>query len=218
MQESLVRQYAALSGCPRAANVIGRGVFGWAHVAPLLMLMCTVGCAGEKLKSIKGMEQFQREVLESPQPVLLAFYKGGCATCVPLDPVLEKLDEEYKGRAVVAKCMLMTLFFYNTCPELRERYDISFYPTVLLFVDGEEKKRWIIHYNIDNYRKQLDHWLAPTTQATSQAATQATTRAATRAATQAARLVVTQVSSRPASAPAPRVPASAAQGGPSSGP
>lgn len=190
MQEISVRQSVAPGRAPRAANVIGRGIFGWAHMALLLMLMCMVGCGGGKLKPIQGVEQFQQEVLEAPQPVLVVFYKGGCATCIALEPTLDKLADEYQGRVVVAKFQMVTAFFFTTCPELRDRYDISFYPTVLLFVAGEEKKRWIIHYDINNYRKQLDHWVAPTTQA----------------------------ASRPASPPARKAPAPAPKGGPSPGP
>jgi thioredoxin 1 len=192
VQESLTWQSASVEGSPRDAT--GRGVLRLAHTTMLLGLMCAVGCAGEKLKSIQGMEQFQQEVLASPQPVLLAIYKGGCATCVALDPVLEQLNEEYKGRAVVAKFMLMTFFFQNTSPELREKYDIQFYPTVLLFVNGQEKQRWVISYKADGYREHLDRWLAPTAQAPGQA--------------------VTRVISRPISALAPRAPASITEGGP----
>ena len=41
--------------------------------------------------------------------------------------------------------MIMTFFFGVTAPELREGYDISFVPTAILFVNGQEKRRWMLN-------------------------------------------------------------------------
>jgi thioredoxin 1 len=170
VRKTPVRQSVVLGGRPRAAKLIGRGALGLAPMILFVVLTCMAGCGGANLTPIKGMEQFQQQVLASPQPVMIVFYKGGCPTCIALEPTLDTLADEYRGRAVLAKFEMMTPFFFTTCPELRDQYDISFYPTVLLFVNGEEKKRWIIHYDIQNYRQHLDHWVGSTTRPAAQAA------------------------------------------------
>ncbi len=126
------------------------------------------GCAGGKVTRIADEAAFQKIVLGADQPVLVDFYKGGCATCIPLDGVMDQLVEDYKGRAVVAKFETMTGFFGIPSRQIKEKYDIVFFPTAILFVNGQEKKRWIIRYDINRYRKELDqHVPASTTQTAS---------------------------------------------------
>jgi len=119
------------------------------------------GCAGTKPTKIHDIDEFREVVLNSDKPVLVDFYKGGCATCIPLDSVMDQLTDEYRGRAVVAKFETMTPFFGVPSPELKERYDIVFFPTAVLFVKGEVKKRWIMRYAMDGYRKVLDEYVPP---------------------------------------------------------
>jgi thioredoxin-like negative regulator of GroEL len=83
------------------------------------------------------------------------FYKGGCPTCLLLDGTMNKLADEYKGRAVVARFELMKPYFAVTAPGLKAKYDISLFPTVVLFVNGEERHRWVMEYKIDKYRSVL---------------------------------------------------------------
>lgn len=125
------------------------------------LTMLVGGCAGGKVTRIANADAFQEIVLRSDKPVLVDFYKGGCATCIPLDSVMDKLVDEYRGRAVVAKFQTMTAFFGIPSREIKHRHDIVFFPTVILFVNGQEKKRWVMRYSIDNYRKELDKYVQP---------------------------------------------------------
>ena len=104
---------------------------------------------------------FEREVLQASEPVLVDFYKGGCPTCLMLNPGLDQLAEEYQGRVLLAKFQLMTAYLVTTSVEIKKKYDIAFFPTVLLFVNGEEKRRWVMHYEMDDYRKALDEVAGP---------------------------------------------------------
>lgn len=121
------------------------------------------GCAGGKVTRIRDEQEFKQMVLESDRPVLVDFYKGGCATCVPLDGVMDQLVDEYQDRALIAKFETMTAFFGVPSPQIKHRYDIAFFPTAVLFVNGEVKKRWIMRYNLDNYRQELNKYVAPAT-------------------------------------------------------
>lgn len=123
-------------------------------------LCVTTGCTGPKYQKIEGEAQFRQVVLEADRPALVDFYKGGCPTCGLAEGTLNKLADEYEGRVVFAGFEAMTATFHVPSPEIKDRYDIRFFPTVVLFVDGQEYKRWILDYGIDNYREVLDEVLA----------------------------------------------------------
>ncbi len=128
----------------------------WRIVMLGLLGLLAAGCADPKPINPKTTEEFDAVIMQNPQPVLMDFYKGGCPSCILLDPVMDDLADEYDGHAVVAKFMLMTPTFGITSKELDDRYDIAFYPTVILFENGLEKKRWVAHYLINDYRHALD--------------------------------------------------------------
>lgn len=119
------------------------------------------GCAGAKLVPLENANDFHQAVANPDKPVLVVFYKTGCPTCAALEPTLDKLADEYKGRAVIAKYRHMSPLFIYTSKEIRDEYDVNLTPTVLLFVKGQEKQRWLSDYNINDYRKALDEYCSP---------------------------------------------------------
>lgn len=134
-------------------------------VACVFLLAMAGGCAGGKMTPIRDAAEFKEVVLKSDRPVVVDFYKSGCPTCIALDGPMDKLAEEYKGRAIVAKFMLMQATSAVTSPELRDKYNIWNFPTVILFVNGREKWRFLRRYDLDEYRKAINEALAvPTTQ------------------------------------------------------
>ena len=145
------RRFAGSTGRPRLAWVAGLGLAALALLAG--------GCGGGKLTLLPGPRAFQEQVLQADRPVLVQFYKDGCMWCGLLEPALARLAEDYQGRAVFAKYRLMTRSMGVTNWELRTKYGIHWYPTVILFVNGQEKKRWVVAYDIKSYRKALDEAL-----------------------------------------------------------
>lgn len=117
------------------------------------------GCSGDKVPSMETQEQFE-QALATGRPVLVDFYKGACPTCVPVDDIMATLQQEYGDRVIIAKFMIMKAYFAVTAPELKERYDIIWFPTVILFDDGREVQRWPLRYDTDCYRQALDAALA----------------------------------------------------------
>ena len=74
---------------------------------------------------------FQSEVLDSEQPVLVDFWAPWCAPCRMLAPTVEEVAGEYSDRIKVGKL--------NT-DEARQaavKYNIQSIPTLLLFKNGE---------------------------------------------------------------------------------
>ena len=127
-----------------------------------LLVLAAGGCAGgPKAVSLKDAAEFKSLVTGADKPVLVMFYKGGCASCIALEPTIDQLASEYEGRAVVAKYMILTFTFGVTSPELKEKYGVVFVPHVALLVNGQEKQHWIMEYSIDGYRKALNEAVGP---------------------------------------------------------
>ena len=135
-----------------------RGIAGLALCAAALALVG--GCSSDAATLVETGEDFHRVVEDANRPVLVEFFKGGCATCVFMEPGLNQLAAEYRGRATVARYFEMNFVFIPTSIEISNRYQVYFVPTVLLLVNGKEKKRWFMEYDMNVYRQALDEALA----------------------------------------------------------
>ena len=74
---------------------------------------------------------FQKEVLESPIPVLVDFFATWCGPCRMIAPYLQEIAEEYEGKVKVGKVDV------DEEEALAIEYKVSAIPLVLLFKDGK---------------------------------------------------------------------------------
>ena len=74
---------------------------------------------------------FQTEVLESEQPVIVDFWAEWCAPCRMVAPILDQIAGERAGVVRVAKVNI------DEQPALARRFGVQSVPTIVLFKDGE---------------------------------------------------------------------------------
>ena len=78
-----------------------------------------------------GEGNFEAEVVESSQPVVVDFWAEWCPPCKMLSPLLDKVAAQYEGRLKVVKCNI------EENQDIAAKYAIYSIPNLLFFRDGQ---------------------------------------------------------------------------------
>ncbi|HTV48977.1 MAG TPA: thioredoxin [Phycisphaerae bacterium] len=80
---------------------------------------------------------FDQEVLNCSDPVLVDFWAEWCGPCRMLAPTIDELASEYKGKVKVGKVDT------DSNRNIAMKFNISAIPTIILFSRGQTAKRFV---------------------------------------------------------------------------
>lgn len=76
-------------------------------------------------------DTWNKEVIQSPQLVMVDFWATWCAPCKIIAPAVEELSKEYEGKAKFVKVNT------DENPDLASQYNIRGIPTLMFFKNGK---------------------------------------------------------------------------------
>ncbi|MBC6497148.1 MAG: thioredoxin [Alphaproteobacteria bacterium GM7ARS4] len=74
---------------------------------------------------------FDKEVVQSSQPVVVDFWAQWCGPCKQIAPFLEEIEAEKKEQLKVVKVDI------DTNPQTPQKYNVRALPTLVIFRDGK---------------------------------------------------------------------------------
>lgn len=90
--------------------------------------------ASEKIVTLSS-DSFERDVLQSKDPVLVDFWAEWCGPCRMVAPTLDQLADEMDGKVKIAKLNV------DHNQDVAFKYQVSSIPTFILFKDGKVADR-----------------------------------------------------------------------------
>ena len=95
-------------------------------------------------------ENFDAEVIQSEQPVLVDFWASWCAPCRMIAPTVEELAGEYAGRLKVGKLNV------DEHADVAARYNVRGIPTLLVIASGQVQNQIVGASSKENIVRMIE--------------------------------------------------------------
>ena len=98
-------------------------------------------------------ENFDQEVLQSEQAVLVDFWASWCGPCRMVSPLIDEIALDFQGKAKVGKVNV------DEQQELAKKYRVMTIPTVIVFKNGEVAEKKVGAYPKEEFAQMLQRVL-----------------------------------------------------------
>ena len=96
---------------------------------------------------------FDDEVLNSSQPVVVDFWAEWCMPCLMVAPIIEQLAQEYDGKVKFGKLNV------DENRSIAIRFSIQAIPTLLIFKDGQLVQKFVGLRSKADLKREIDSLL-----------------------------------------------------------
>ena len=105
--------------------------------------------ASENVKEFTD-SNFETEVLNSTEPVLVDFWAEWCMPCRALAPTIDKLAKDYNGKVKVGKVDT------DSNRDVSIKFGINAIPTVILFKNGQVAQKFVGLKQERDFKEAID--------------------------------------------------------------